>query len=171
MNSNRITPNPVNTYLAARCGVFPLAQVGPADGGSAAETPDRYERRGTRCGPGSDASRYATAASILSTHMSRVNRDPRFAGPHRDAVWQAAKLLLAARPRGAAAEPLRAPMQALRAFVQEFGPSQSSGDNGLQMRIFFGYSAERPGLIRLIGDVLVAAGLERPKAAQDEAYF
>lgn len=105
----------------------------------------------------------------LQQHALGVHRDERFAGPHREKMWDAAMALLDARPRGTDQVKLRAPLQALRSFVSEFCGLRDSGDRQLQTRIFSGYSSQRPGLTRLLEDVLVAAGMGRVTTLVDHA--
>lgn len=181
-----ITPMNPAAISTSRCGG---PSAGSADGPSGRPRPrigaaqaDTFERRPIGPGmtsatqkrprmPQSFADRLSAAHAALEIHAARVNRDPRFAGPHRDAIWDAAKLLLDARPKGSEGAAVRAPMQALRAFDAEFRPYQHSGDQHLQARIFAGYSRARPGLLRLVEEVLVAAGLERPQPRDTDAGF
>lgn len=108
------------------------------------------------------ASRLRFAFMAVTRNGNAVHRDARHAPPHRSKMWEAADALLDARPQGSDAARLRAPLQALRAFAEEFGDFRASGDAHLQTRIFSGASTSRPGLTELLGDVLEAAGMGRP---------
>lgn len=108
------------------------------------------------------AANLRSAYRALARHALGATRDARFAGPHRERLWDAVDSLVASRPKGGDLARLRAPLVALRELANELGAYRDSGDEHLQARIFAGASAARPGLITLLGDVLAAAGLGRP---------
>jgi hypothetical protein len=101
----------------------------------------------------------------VQVHGAAVHRDPRLAAPHRARMWDAATSMLEARPSDA--DKLRAPLAALREFTAEFDAYKTSGDAHLQTRIFSGASADRPGLTRLLEDVLEASGMGRVQSLVD----
>jgi hypothetical protein len=103
----------------------------------------------------------------VQVHGAAVHRDARLAAPHRARMWDAATSMLEARPSGADADKLRASLAALRAFTAEFHEYKTSGDAQLQTRIFAGASADRPGLTRLLDDVLEASGMGRVQSFVD----
>jgi hypothetical protein len=103
----------------------------------------------------------------VQVHGAAVHRDERLAAPHRARMWAAAASMLEARPSGADADKLRESLAALREFAAEFDAYKTSGDAHLQTRIFSGASAGRPGLTRLLQDVLEASGMGRVQSLVD----
>jgi len=114
---------------------------------------------------GSIVSLYETVAK----NWTGVNRDERYAPPHRQAILDAVDGVVKSFKSVGSQESdaLKQSIRALRDFRKDNPRSGSEGDPKVQLRLFFGYSATRPGYSQLMDDVFVAAGLGKVSSFTD----
>ena len=115
--------------------------------------------------------RAATVAlyETVAENWTGVNRDERYAPPHRQAILDKVDGLVKSFKSVGSQESdaLKQAVRALRDFRKDNPRSGSEGDPRVQLRLFFGYSATRPGYRQLMDDVFVAAGMGKASSYTD----